>query len=117
MTDKDRARDFAERFAKAKTKKYLQNFLDDSRLKAVFPAYKDIFVSEHTRNLMRGGPELSFQITDEKVMQMLEKAFGTWLAVSYAIGWIEALENRAERRARLKVVKEEEETSPTSEKL
>lgn len=104
MTDQQRAQRGAERFAESKSRKYLEHFLTDSRFKELVPELFKLMESEHTKNLIRGGEQLNFRFTQEHVMTMLDHVFGKWLALSYAVGWVEALENRADRRAKLKIV-------------
>lgn len=112
MDDARIAQANAERFVKTKAKKYLENFMNDTRLIEVMPKLLETLREEHTAKLLKGGPPLPYALNQENVLESFSFVFGRWLAMSYAVGWTEANETRASKRQKLKVVGPEDGPNP-----
>lgn len=104
MDEARHAQAAAERFVKIKAKKYLNHFMTDTRLMEVMPNLLEIMRDEHTANLLRGADPLPYALNVDNVLETMSYVFGRWVAMAYAVGWTEALENRADRRRKLKLV-------------
>lgn len=90
----------AEQFAKAKARKFLTNFMTDTGLLDAMPKIMEFFRDKETSKVLKGGAPRLVPLQESDVTDLYELHFGRWLAMSYALGFMDAQSSRQERRAR-----------------